>query len=137
MQDTKRNLTPRQKSVAANIRHYWYTKKKHDNITQAEFSKQMGWTHSNFGQYLNGRIPAGPKAIFKMAEGLGCTPYDLDPEMRKEFSSPATIEDIAPSIDKMTTIEKQKLVRRLAQGLPRSALLETLVFIAEEIGREQ
>ena len=137
MSDTKRKLTPRQKSVAANIRHYWYTKKKHDSITQAEFSKEMGYTHSVFGQYLNGRVAAGPKAIFKMAEALGCTPYDLDPEMRKELSSPANIEDIAPSIDKMTTTEKQKLIHRLAQGLPRSALLETLVFIAEEIGREQ
>ena len=131
-EDTKRNLTPRQKRVAANIRHYWFAKKKHENITQTEFSKQMGWSHSIFGQYLNGRVAAGPAAIFKMAEGLGCTPYDLDPEMREVLAEPACFEDVAPSIDKMTAVEKQKLIRRLARGLPQSALLETLVFVAEQ-----
>lgn len=130
--DTKRKLTPRQKRVAENIKHYWFTKKKHEKITQTEFSKQMGWSHSIFGQYLNGRVACGPTAIFKIAEGLGCTPYDLDPELRTAFSEPACIEDVAPSIDKMTVVEKQKLIRRLTRNLPQPALLETLVFVAEE-----
>ena len=131
-EDTKRNLKPRQKRAAENIRHYWHKKRTTEKITQTEFSKQMGWSHSIFGQYLNGRVACGPTAIFKIAEGLGCTPYDLDPELRTAFSEPACIEDVAPSIDKMTVVEKQKLIRRLARGLPQSALLETLVFVAEE-----
>jgi transcriptional regulator with XRE-family HTH domain len=131
-EDTKRKLTSRQKHTAANIRHFWFAKKRHEKITQTEFSKQMGWSHSVFGQYLNGRVPCGPEAIFKIAEGLGCTPYDLDPEMKSTFAQPACVEDVAPSIDKMTTIEKQKLIRRLTRSLPQSALLETLVFVAEQ-----
>ena len=129
-EDTKRKLTPRQKRVAENIKHYWFTKKKHEKITQTEFSKRMGWSHSIFGQYLNGRVPCGPEAIFKIAEGLGCTPYDLDPEMRSAFAEPACIEDVAPSIDKMTLVDKQELAHRLIRDLPQSALLETLVFVA-------
>ena len=60
----------RQKRAAENIRHYWHKKRTTERITQTKVSKLMGWSHSIFGQYLNGRVAAGFTALFKMAEGL-------------------------------------------------------------------
>ena len=100
---TKRNLTPRQKRVAENIRHYWHKKRTTEKITQTEFSRQMGWSHSIFGQYLNGRVAAGPTALFKLAEGLSVTPYCLDPELRGAFTpAPEDMHDLRASLQKMS-----------------------------------
>ena len=124
---TKRKLTPRQNRVAENIRHYWYTKRSTEKITQTEFSKQMGWSHSIFGQYLNGRVACGPTAIFKIAEGLGCTPYDLDPELMAAFTpAPVDLHDVRASLQKMNAIEKKRVITQLSQRLGSHDLLEVM-----------
>jgi transcriptional regulator with XRE-family HTH domain len=129
-ESTKRNLTPRQKRAAANIRHYWHKKRTTERITQTEFSKQMGWSHSIFGQYLNGRVAAGPTALFKMAEGLGCTPYDLDPELRAAFTpAPEDLHDLRASLQKMNAIEKKRVITLLTQRLGNDDLMQVMADI--------
>ena len=127
---TKRNLTPRQKRAAENIRHYWHKKRAAERITQTEFSKQMGWSHSIFGQYLNGRVAAGPTALFKMAEGLGCTPYDLDPELRAAFTpAPEDLHDLRASLQKMDAIQKKRVITLLTQRLGNDDLMQVMAEI--------
>ena len=127
---TKRNLTPRQKRAAENIRHYWHKKRTTEKITQTEFSRQMGWSHSIFGQYLNGRVAAGPTALFKMAEGLNCTPYDLDPELRGAFTpAPEDMHDLRASLQKMNAIEKKRVITLLSQRLGNDDLYQVMADI--------
>ena len=129
-ESTKRNLTPRQKRAAENIRHYWHKKRTTERITQTEFSKQMGWSHSIFGQYLNGRVPAGPTALFKMAEGLNCTPYDLDPELKTAFTpAPEDLHDLRASLQKMNAIEKKRVIALLTQRLGNEDLMQVMADI--------
>ena len=129
-ESTKRNLTPRQKRAAENIRHYWHKKRTTERITQTEFSKLMGWSHSIFGQYLNGRVAAGPTALFKMAEGLGCTPYDLDPELRAAFTpAPEDLHDLRAALQKMNAIEKKRVITLLTQRLGNEDLMQVMADI--------
>ena len=127
---TKRNLTPRQKRAAENIKHYWHKKRVAERITQTEFSKQMGWSHSIFGQYLNGRVAAGPTALFKLAEGLNCTPYDLDPELRAAFTpAPEDMHDLRASLQKMDSIQKKRVITLLTQRLGNDDLMQVMADI--------
>jgi transcriptional regulator with XRE-family HTH domain len=129
-ESTKRSLTPRQTRAAENIRHYWHKKRTTERITQTEFSKQMGWSHSIFGQYLNGRVAAGPTALFKMAEGLGCTPYDLDPELRAAFTpAPEDLHDLRASLQKMDAIQKKRVITLLTQRLGNDDLMQVMAEI--------
>jgi transcriptional regulator with XRE-family HTH domain len=129
-ESTKRSLTPRQTRAAENIRHYWHKKRTTERITQTEFSKQMGWSHSIFGQYLNGRVAAGPTALFKIAEGLGCTPYDLDPELRAAFTpAPEDLHDLRASLQKMDAIQKKRVITLLTQRLGHDDLMQVMAEI--------
>jgi transcriptional regulator with XRE-family HTH domain len=129
-ESTKRSLTPRQTRAAENIRHYWHKKRTTERITQTEFSKQMGWSHSIFGQYLNGRVAAGPTALFKIAEGLGCTPYDLDPELRAAFTpAPEDLHDLRASLQKMDAIQKKRVITLLTQRLGNDDLMQVMAEI--------
>ena len=129
-ESTKRNLTPRQKRAAENIRHYWHRKRTTERITQTQFSKQMGWSHSIFGQYLNGRVAAGPTALFKMAEGLGCTPYDLDPELKAAFTpAPEDMHDLRSALQKMNAIEKKRVITLLTQRLGNEDLMQVMADV--------
>ena len=90
----------------------------------------MGWSHSIFGQYLNGRVAAGPTALFKMAEGLGCTPYDLDPELRGAFTpAPEDMHDLRASLQKMDAIQKKRVITLLCQRLGNDDLYQVMADI--------
>ena len=129
--NTKRNLSDRHKLVAKNIRYYWHKKKAAEQITQTEFSKQMGWSHSVFGQYLNGRAACGTTAVFKIAKGLGCTPYDIDPELRAECAAPADDSAVLrASLNKMSFAEKRKIIRSMAENLSAENLSQTVADLA-------
>ena len=138
MSGTQRNLSDRQKLAAANIRHYWHKKQAAERITQTEFSKQMGWSHSIFGQYLNGRVACGTTAIFKIAKGLGCTPYDIDPELRAECAAPADDSAVLrASLNKMSFAQKRKIMCSMAANLSAEELLQTVADLAAVASRKE
>ena len=120
-----RNLTPRQQRVAQNLRIHWQRHKADTRMTQSEASKALGWTHSVLGQYLTGHVACGPNAIFKIAELIGVTPYDLDPELRGEFTPPAEdLHDLRSALSKMTRQEKQRVILTVARKLGKDDLLQ-------------
>ena len=120
-----RNLTARQQRVATNLRFYWQRYKTDMKATQSEASKALGWSHSVLGQYLNGHVACGPTAIFKIAELIGVTPYDLDPELRGEFTPPAEdLNDLRASLAKMTRIEKKRTIKTVARQLQKDDVIE-------------
>ena len=120
-----RNLTPRQQRVAQNIRLHWLRHKADTRMTQAEASKALGWTHSVLGQYLNGNVACGPTAIFKIAELIGCTPFDIDEELRGQFTPPAEdLHDLRAALSKMTRQEKQRVILTVARKLGKDDLLQ-------------
>lgn len=128
---SKRNLTARQKTVAENLRYYWRQKQASERITQTEFSKSLGWSHSIFGQYLNGRVPCGVNAVVKIAEGLGISPAALDPPLRKSFTLPTDDNPVFLSRDNLHELSIQlsdqelcTLVSMRAESLSQSNLLE-------------
>ena len=51
-------------------------------ITQAKAASQMGWTQSNFSQYLNGIVPIGSKAAHKISIFLGCKVSEIHQDYR-------------------------------------------------------
>lgn len=120
-----RNLTPRQQRVGKNLRMHWQRHKADTRMTQSEASKALGWTHSVLGQYLTGHVACGPTAIFKIAELIGVTPYDIDPELRGEFTPPAEdLHDLRSALSKMTRQEKQRVILTVARKLGKDDLLQ-------------
>ena len=132
-----RNLTERQQNTVKNLRFHWQRYKTETKTTQAEASKELGWSHSVLGQYVNGHVACGPTAIFKIAELIGVTPYDIDPELRGEFTPPAEdLHDLRTALSKMTRQEKARVIMTVARKLGREDLLQvTNVLLALAIDR--
>lgn len=128
---TKRALTRRQEKVAANIKYFWHKKQALEpGLTQAEASKSLGWSHSVLGQYLNGRVPAGPKAVFKLAEYFQVTPYDIDPGLKGEFAEPPDVSDLRTVINKLTADDALQVIQLLARQLPQADLIAAIEALA-------
>ena len=120
-----RNLSARQQTAVTNLRFHWQRYKTETKTTQAEASKALGWSHSVLGQYINGHVACGPTAIFKIAELIGVTPYDIDPELRGEFTPPAEdLHDLRTALSKMTRQEKARVIMTVARKLGREDLLQ-------------
>ena len=129
--ETKRKLDKRQTVVAANIKRLWHEKQAREpGLTQAIASKQLGWSHSVVGQYVNGRVPAGPKAVFKFAEYFNVTPYDIDPELRSEFAEPPTVDDLRTALSKMDGADAIKALQLVARRLSQQDLLQAIEVLA-------
>lgn len=128
---TARKLDRRQQVVAQNIKRLWLQKQAQESgLTQAKASKQLGWTHSVVGQYINGRVPAGPKAVFKFAEYFNVTPYDIDPELRGEFAEPPTVDDLRTALSKMNSDDAAKVLYLVARRLTQEDLLTAIESLA-------
>lgn len=62
------------------------------DLTQGEFGKKYGiGTQGMVWQYLSGRRPLNLEAAAKFARGLGCTIFDISPEMAE-----ALRQDVVP-----------------------------------------
>ena len=63
-----------------------YDERTTNDLTQGEFGKKYGiGTQGMVWQYLSGRRPLNVEAAAKFARGLGCTIYDISPEMAEEL----------------------------------------------------
>ena len=128
---SQRKLTPRQMKVAENIKYHWHRKQAATpGLTQADACKELHWTHSVLGQYINGRVPAGPKAIFKLAEYFSVTPYDLDPGLKNEFAQAPEVDDLRATLAKMDAGDALKVINLLARQLPQQELIAAIEALA-------
>lgn len=131
LQNTKRDLTPRQMTIAKNIKYHWHRlQTARPELTQANASLELGWTHSVLGQYINARVACGPKAVFKLAEYFSVTPYDLDPGLKNEFAAPPDVNDLRATLSKMDSEDALKIIHLLARKLPTSELLGAIEALA-------
>lgn len=131
---TRRPLTVNEQAIAARVKSYWQAKKDREKITQLEANKQLGWSPSVFGQYINGLMPIGMEALVKIADFLGVTPYDLDPELGKHFATPP--EDLVDVRDALRTLsdrELTRLIRDLAQRLPPSEIVTLIDILLDRL----
>ena len=95
-------------------------------MTQAEASQALGWTHSVLGQYLTGHVACGHEAIFKIAELLKVTPFDLDPELRGVFTPPTEdLHDFKSGLCKMTRVERYEVIMTIAKTFSKDDCVET------------
>ena len=87
----KRELTPREKTAAANLKRIWDEKSKESvaaggkRLFQKEVAAVLGVGQSMISQYLNGTTRIGTDAILRFASFLKVRPTDIDPEF--EYSS--------------------------------------------------
>ena len=126
-----RKLDRRQQLIASNIRRLWHEKQAREpGLTQAKASKLLGWSHSVVGQYISGRVPAGPKAVFKFAEYFGVTPYDIDPDLRNEFAEPPAVNDLRTTLAKLDPSDALKVINLVARRMPQRELLYAIEALA-------
>jgi transcriptional regulator with XRE-family HTH domain len=63
-----------------------YEERVPPNMTQRDFGKRYGiGSQSMVAQYLNGDRPLNFEAAAKFSKGLGCTIYDICPDMVEEI----------------------------------------------------
>lgn len=91
----KKLMTQSDVQAAINLKGIWtHYKANHSNatgdpVTQAEIAAKMGWSQSNFSQYLNAIVPIGRKAAQTMANVFGCSATDI----RSDYTDAHVIEE--------------------------------------------
>jgi transcriptional regulator with XRE-family HTH domain len=82
----KKAMTTADVQASLNLKGIWADyQSKHARthgvaVTQKIIAAQMGWSQSNFSQYLNGTVPIGRKAAQIMAEVFDCKASDIRPD---------------------------------------------------------
>lgn len=129
---SQRKLTQRQLTTAKNIKYYWHRKQAaNPGLTQADACKVLNWTHSVLGQYINGRVGAGPAAIFKLAAYFQVTPYDLDPELSDELAA-GDVDKVSSHIKNLDGADLRQIATQILRMMPDKDLHAVLAI---EMGR--
>jgi transcriptional regulator with XRE-family HTH domain len=82
----KKAMTNADVQASFNLKKIWerykseYVSTDGESMTQKIIAARMGWSQSNFSQYLNGIVPIGRKAAQTMAEVFGCSATDIRPD---------------------------------------------------------
>lgn len=76
-----RELTAKEKKVAATAKRLFEDRKASLNLNQTSAGKQLGMAQATFGQYLNGVIPCNTDFILKLAALLNVGPEKIDPNV--------------------------------------------------------
>ena len=130
----RRELTAREKAVAARAKALWQAKKQMERVTQNDANKALGWTTSVFGQYINGMMPIGMEALVKLAQYLNVSPYELDPGLAKEFvAPPEDMVELEESLRLLSEREINRLIRELSSRLPPQDLVSLVEILLDRI----
>lgn len=81
----RRELTDRERRRAAAFKRAWAAKKARERISQSDAGDALDMSPSAFGQYINGKIPAGMKATLALCHYLGVS-YE-EAEVTEDFGS--------------------------------------------------
>lgn len=127
----KRPMSPRQSAVATRAKALFNAKKVADGVTLFEASREIGWSDSVLGQYLNANIPMGFEAIAKVAKYLGVSPYELDPDLSDDLPIvPEDLQSLDSALAMLSEPELVRLVKKLSSRLSAkdvSRLMEVLL----------
>lgn len=115
----KRELTEKEKAIAANLRRLWNNKKDALNIgSQEQLAHLMGFkTQGGVNQYLNARIPLNIEAGFKFAKILRVLPSDINPDWAEYDIS---VESESKKV-KVIDPEKQEAIDLIQSSDPKVA----------------
>lgn len=108
----KKPFTPEEVTATDNLKRLWseyrvrYITEHGEAITQAKAAKQMGWTQSNFSQYLNGIVPVGIKAAQKISILFGCKMSDIHQDYR-DSEAVAEKEKLKSMLSEIMTVLSQ------------------------------
>ena len=80
------------KQVSNNLRRIWKNKQKELEFTQVTAAKTLGWTQGAISHYLNDITEIGTPAIIKLANFLGVSATDIDPDITSELPDVKTLE---------------------------------------------
>ncbi len=135
---SRRELTDHEKRVALKAKQLWLEKKRRDKTTQMEANKALGWSPSVFGQYISGRMAMGPKAVAKLADYLGVSPYEIDPDLAKDFvPPPSDMVSVEDSLSRMSVPEINRLVSELSRRLPEKDKLRLVALLVDRLLSER
>jgi len=81
----KKELSPEDKAICANLRRIWDAKKKVLGLSQLQAAQHLGITQGAISHQLQGRNALHTDAIIQWAELLQCSEQDIDPN-RQYFS---------------------------------------------------
>jgi transcriptional regulator with XRE-family HTH domain len=130
----RRELTAREKAIAARAKSLWQAKKQIERVTQTDANKALGWTTSVFGQYINGTMPIGMEALVKLAQYLNVSPYELDPDIAKDFTTPPEdMVELEESLKLLSEKEINRLIRELSSRLPPQDLVSLVEILLDRI----
>lgn len=108
----KKPFTPEEVTATKNLKQLWgeyrvrYITEHGEAITQAKAARQMGWTQSNFSQYLNGIVPVGIKAAQKISILFGCKMSDIHHDYR-DSEAVAEKEKLKSMLSEIMTVLSQ------------------------------
>lgn len=78
--------------IANNLKRIWEQKKREVKFTQVGAAKELGWTQSAISHYLNNHTEIGTQAIVKLANFLGVSATDIDPDILTNLPDVKTLE---------------------------------------------
>ena len=68
-----------------NLRRLWFNKKANEKITQNDAAKALGWNQSLFSHYIANINKLSDATVWKLANYLDVSPYDIDPNYGEEY----------------------------------------------------
>ena len=68
-----------------NLRRLWFNKKANEKMNQNDAAKELGWNQSLFSHYIANINKLTDKTVWKLANYLEVSPYDIDPDYGKDY----------------------------------------------------
>lgn len=82
MSEKKKELSPEDKAICANLRRIWDAKKKELGLSQQVAADRLGITQGAVSHQLQGRNALHTDAIIIWADMLKCRETDIDPNRK-------------------------------------------------------
>ena len=126
----KKVLSPLDEAAAKKLEALWLTYKRlNPGSSQKAVAKSLGWSQSNFNQYIKGSVPLGNKALDVFCGLFDCERADIREEFRDESVIlelktakrllKRTLKSITVSNSLKNSIEKF-LNNKAAKGVPNN-----------------
>jgi hypothetical protein len=79
-------------------------------------------------------MPIGMEALVKLAQYLNVSPYELDPDIAKDFTTPPEdMVELEESLKLLSEKEINRLIRELSSRLPPQDLVSLVEILLDRI----
>ena len=101
--------------IASNLKRIWEQKKRENKFTQVGAAKELGWTQSAISHYLNNHTEIGTQAVIKLANFLGVSATDIDPDILSELPDVKTLDYKFNLSDSTKSLKDKKLPFKISK----------------------